>query len=58
MDRLGYHDRVDVRRRVRRSRRKGAVGMEPEGTQLRLVEIVYPEDTNSQGTLFGGQALA
>jgi acyl-CoA hydrolase len=32
--------------------------MEPEGTQLRLVEIVYPEDTNSQGTLFGGQALA
>jgi acyl-CoA hydrolase len=32
--------------------------MEPEVTQLRLVEIVYPEDTNSQGTLFGGHALA
>lgn len=24
----------------------------------RLVEIVYPEHTNSQGTLFGGQALS
>ncbi|MEM7411183.1 MAG: acyl-CoA thioesterase [Myxococcota bacterium] len=24
----------------------------------RLVEIVYPEDTNSQGTLFGGHALS
>jgi acyl-CoA hydrolase len=23
-----------------------------------LVEIVYPEDTNSQGTLFGGQAMS
>jgi acyl-CoA hydrolase len=24
----------------------------------RLMEIVYPEDTNSQGTLFGGHALS
>ena len=24
----------------------------------RLLEIVYPEDTNSQGTLFGGHALS
>jgi acyl-CoA hydrolase len=24
----------------------------------KLLEIVYPEDTNSQGTLFGGQALS
>ena len=24
----------------------------------RLTEIVYPEDTNSQGTLFGGHALS
>jgi acyl-CoA hydrolase len=23
-----------------------------------LIEIVYPEDTNSQGTLFGGHALS
>jgi acyl-CoA hydrolase len=23
-----------------------------------LLEIVYPEDTNSQGTLFGGQAMS
>lgn len=27
-------------------------------TEERLCEIVYPEDTNSQGTLFGGQALS
>lgn len=25
--------------------------------ELRLVEIVYPDDTNSMGTLFGGRAL-
>ncbi|MBW2242100.1 MAG: acyl-CoA thioesterase [Deltaproteobacteria bacterium] len=24
----------------------------------RMLEIVYPEDTNSQGTLFGGHALS
>jgi len=30
---------------------------EGEGTG-RLMEIVYPEHTNSQGTLFGGQALS
>ncbi|MBB83820.1 MAG: hypothetical protein CL931_08435 [Deltaproteobacteria bacterium] len=31
----------------------------PEGPRSgQLLEIVYPEDTNSQGTLFGGHALA
>lgn len=25
---------------------------------LRIVEIVYPDDTNSMGTLFGGRALS
>ena len=24
----------------------------------KLLEIIYPEDTNSQGTLFGGHALS
>jgi acyl-CoA hydrolase len=28
----------------------------PDG-ELRMVEIVYPDDTNSMGTLFGGRAL-
>lgn len=27
-------------------------------TELRLVEMVFPEQTNHYGTLFGGQALA
>jgi acyl-CoA hydrolase len=27
-------------------------------TEARLCEIVYPEHTNSQGTLFGGHALS
>ena len=26
--------------------------------ELRIVEIVFPTDTNSQGTLFGGHALS
>lgn len=31
----------------------------PEGPRSgQLLEIVYPEDTNSQGTLFGGHALS
>ena len=29
-----------------------------KATQARLCEIVYPENTNSQGTLFGGHALS
>ncbi len=29
-----------------------------ETTEVRLCEIVYPEVTNSQGTLFGGHALS
>ncbi len=29
-----------------------------ESSESRLVEIVYPENTNSQGTLFGGHALS
>ncbi len=35
-------------------------GMIPPGTltELRLVEIVFPNQTNHYGTLFGGQALA
>ena len=32
--------------------------MDPAESESRLVEIVYPEDTNSQGTLFGGHALS
>ena len=31
----------------------------PDGPKTgQLLEIVYPEDTNSQGTLFGGHALS
>ena len=30
----------------------------PASTKARLCEIVYPEVTNSQGTLFGGHALS
>jgi len=30
---------------------------EPLSDALRMVEIVYPDDTNSMGTLFGGRAL-
>jgi acyl-CoA hydrolase len=33
-------------------------GMAETPRSGRLMEIVYPEDTNSQGTLFGGHALA
>lgn len=29
-----------------------------DASESRLVEIVYPENTNSQGTLFGGHALS
>ena len=29
-----------------------------DASETRLVEIVYPENTNSQGTLFGGHALS
>lgn len=29
-----------------------------QASESRLVEIVYPENTNSQGTLFGGHALS
>ena len=28
------------------------------GPEVRMVEIVFPNDTNHQGTLFGGKALA
>ena len=28
------------------------------GEELRIVEIVFPTNTNSQGTLFGGHALS
>ena len=29
-----------------------------DASESRIVEIVYPENTNSQGTLFGGHALS
>ena len=32
--------------------------MNPQAAPEKLMEIVYPEDTNSQGTLFGGHALS
>lgn len=32
--------------------------MNPQAAPEMLMEIVYPEDTNSQGTLFGGHALS
>jgi acyl-CoA hydrolase len=32
--------------------------MPSESEELRIVEIVFPTDTNSQGTLFGGHALS
>lgn len=32
--------------------------MPEPGEALRIVEIVFPTDTNSQGTLFGGRALS
>lgn len=30
----------------------------PPPTEVRMVEIVFPNHTNYMGTLFGGQALA
>lgn len=39
------------------SRRK-AKPMAHENEPLRIVEIVFPTDTNSQGSLFGGHALS
>ncbi len=32
--------------------------MSPPNEPLRIVEIVFPTDTNSQGSLFGGHALS
>jgi acyl-CoA hydrolase len=32
--------------------------MPDQNEALRIVEIVFPTDTNSQGTLFGGHALS
>ena len=29
-----------------------------DASESRLIEIVYPENTNSQGTLFGGHAMS
>ena len=35
-----------------------AVVNEPRPTEVRLLEMVFPDHTNHLGTLFGGQALA
>ena len=35
-----------------------AIANEPRPTEVRLLEMVFPDHTNHLGTLFGGQALA
>ncbi|MGG6461129.1 acyl-CoA thioesterase [Solilutibacter silvestris] len=35
-----------------------AIANDPRPTEVRLLEMVFPDHTNHLGTLFGGQALA